>query len=53
MKQYKIIRDGKRYNSKRFYDYEDARAYVRRLVTKLTGKYSDSYTQFGFKVVPV
>lgn len=52
MKQYKIVFNGKRYNTKKFYDYEEARAYVRRLVTKLYGAYSDSYTEFGFRVQP-
>lgn len=53
MKQYKIVFNGKRYNTKKFYGYEEARAYVRRLVTRLYGSYSDSYTQYGFKVIPV
>lgn len=53
MKQYKIVFNGKRYNTKKFYGYEEARAYVRRLVTRLYGSYSDSYTKFGFKVIPV
>jgi viroplasmin and RNaseH domain-containing protein len=42
---------GKRYNSKKFPSYEDARKYVRRLVTKVTGKYDDSYSKYGFQVV--
>lgn len=57
MKQYKIMRQRYddawvRYNTKNFYSYEEARAYVRRLVTKLYGSYSDSYTKFGFRVQP-
>lgn len=50
MPTYKITLNNKRYNTKSFFSYEDARRYVRRLVTKLQGCYSDSYTQFGFKV---
>ena len=50
MKTYKILFNGKRYNTKNFSHYEEARAYVRRLVTRLYGGYSDSYTQYGFKV---
>lgn len=52
MKTYKIVFNGKRYNTKNFYSYEEARAYVRRLVTRLYGSYSDSYTKFGFRVQP-
>lgn len=40
----------KRYNTKNFPTYEEARKAVRRLVTKLNGKYVDSYSSFGFKV---
>ena len=47
---YKILLNNKRYNTKNFSHYEEARAYVRRLITKLQGCYHDSYTQFGFKV---
>lgn len=43
---------GKRYNSKSFTSYEDARKYVRRLVTRLTGVYKDSYTTVGFTIEP-
>ena len=50
---YKILRDGKRYNTKKFCSYEDARKYVRRLVTKIAGMYFDDYTKFGFKVVKI
>ena len=53
MKTYKILFNGKRYNTKNFSHYEEARAYVRRLVTRLFGSYSDSYTQYGFKVTPI
>lgn len=41
----------KRYNSKSFPSYEDARKYVRRLVTKLTGSYRDDYTKLGFQII--
>jgi hypothetical protein len=41
---------GKRYNNKKFASYEDARKYVRRLVTRVTGAYQDSYTQVGFSI---
>jgi len=41
----------KRYNTKSFPTYQEAKKYVRRLVTKLYGKYSDTYSQYGFKVV--
>ena len=46
---YKILRNGKRYNNKKFCSYEDARKYVRRVVTRLFG-YHDDYTGFGFKI---
>ena len=49
-KMYKILRYTRRYNSKSFTSYEDARKYVRRLVTKITGTYHDDYTQFGFTI---
>lgn len=42
---------GKRYNNKTFPTYEAARKYVRRLVTKLSGHYADSYTKLGFNIV--
>ena len=53
---YKIMRDYcggklKRYNTKTFENYQEAKKYVRRLVTKLYGKYHDDYSQFGFTVV--
>lgn len=48
---YKILRFGKRFNTKSFESYEEARKYVRRLVTRLTGSYSDSYTSRGFRIV--
>ena len=48
---YKIVLDKRRYNNKTFPTYEEARKYVRRLVTKLVGEYRDDYSWFGFKVV--
>lgn len=45
-----IKRNNKRYNSKKFSSYEDARKYVRRLVTKLEGTYQDGYTFLGFTI---
>ena len=47
---HKITRYGKRYNNMSFSSYEDARKYVRRLITKLTGRYFDDYTWFGFHI---
>ena len=41
----------KRYNTKSFSSYQEAKKYVRRLVTKLFGKYSDTYSQYGFTIV--
>lgn len=54
MKTYKIMREycggkWKRYNTKVYQSYEEARKAVRRIVTKLHG-YKDSYTKYGFKV---
>lgn len=42
----------KRYNSLTFASYEEARKYVRRLVTKLSGGYKDGYSDM-FKIVRV
>ena len=50
---YKILFNNRRYNNKVFSSYEEARKYVRRLITRLLGNYSDGYTEFGFKVVPI
>jgi len=47
---YKIMRFGRRFNTKKFATYEDARKHVRRVVTKLVGKYNDDYTAFGFSI---
>lgn len=49
---YIIKRFGKRYNNKKFGSFEDARKYVRRTVTKISGEYHDSYTFFGFTIQP-
>ena len=53
-KKYKIMREYcggklKRYNTKVYASYEEARKAIRRIVTKLYG-YKDSYTQYGFRV---
>lgn len=50
MNKYKILLDNRRYNSKTFSSYEEARKYVRRLVTKLFGEYKDGYTSLGFNI---
>ena len=42
----------KRYNSLTFANYEEARKYARRLVTKLAGGYKDGYSDM-FKVVRI
>jgi len=42
----------RRYNSLTFPDYESARKYVRRLVTKLAGGYKDGYSDM-FKIVAI
>ena len=42
----------KRYNNLTFPSYEEARKYCRRLVTKLSGGYKDSYSDM-FKIVKV
>jgi len=52
-KMYKLMLNGKRYNTKTYNSYEDARKYVRRLVTKKLGAYFDDYTQFGFNIQPM
>lgn len=50
---YKIIRYGKRFNTKTFETYEDARKYVRRKITQLYNFYFDDYSWAGFKVEKV
>lgn len=49
-KVYFIKQDNKRYNSKKFGSYEDARKYVRRLITKKFGKYLDNIGDLGFSI---
>ena len=43
----------KRYNSLTFASYQEAKKYVRRLVTRLHGSYSDTYSQYGFTIQKV
>jgi len=43
----------KRYNTKTFESYQAAKKYVRRLVTRLHGSYSDTYSQYGFTIQKV
>jgi hypothetical protein len=47
---YKIKLQGKRYNTKNFSSYEEARQYLRRLITKRTGSYKDAFGVFGFSI---
>ncbi len=47
---YKIIRNGRRFNTKTYNSYEEARKAVRRLVTRLTGGYRDSFGFAGFAI---
>lgn len=47
-----IIKLGnKRYNSKTFVSYDQARNYARKLITKRAGRYYDNIGDFGFAVV--
>lgn len=50
---YVIKRDNKRFNTKSFCSYEDARKYLRRKITELTGMYFDSFSKFGFSITKV
>ena len=43
----------RRYNTKTFESYQAAKKYVRRLVTRLHGSYSDTYSQYGFTIQKV
>ena len=43
----------RRYNTKSFSSYQEAKKYVRRLVTKLYGTYSDTYSEYGFTIQKV
>jgi hypothetical protein len=49
-KMYFIRLAGKRFNSKKFSSYEDARKYVRKLITKRFGRYQDSIGAVGFSI---
>jgi hypothetical protein len=49
-KVYYIKLGSKRFNSKKFDSYEDARKYVRRLITKRFGKYQDNIGEVGFSI---
>jgi hypothetical protein len=44
------MRFGRRFNTKKFATYEDARKHVRRVVTKLAGRYHDDFSWFGFTI---
>jgi hypothetical protein len=47
---YKIMRTGRRFNTKSYPTYEEARKAVRRTVTKLLGGYADSFGSLGFSI---
>jgi hypothetical protein len=47
---YKIYIGNQRYNSKKFSSYEEARKWLRRRVTYLTGRYQDTFTDLGFSI---
>jgi len=49
-KVYFIKLGNKRFNSKNFDSYENARKYVRRLITKRFGKYQDNIGEVGFSI---
>jgi hypothetical protein len=40
----------KRFNSKNFPSYEEARKYVRRIITKRFGAYRDDIGEVGFSI---
>lgn len=48
---YKILVEDRRYGKKTFASYEEARKYLRRVITRLTGAYRDDYTGLGFRIV--
>lgn len=50
-KVYIIYNAERRFNNKTFKSYEDARKYVRRLITKKFGKYLDNIGDVGFRIV--
>ena len=43
----------KRYNTRSYASYQEAKKHVRRLITKRFGKYSDTYSQYGFTIQKV
>lgn len=47
---YFIKLGNKRFNSKNFGSYEDARKYVRKLITKRFGRYQDRIGEVGFSI---
>lgn len=47
---YFIKLGNKRFNSKKFPSYEDARKYVRKLITKRFGRYQDNIGAVGFSI---
>lgn len=47
---YKIMRFDRRFNTKSYPTYEEARKYVRRTITKWYGKYSDHFGFSGFSI---
>ena len=48
---YKILRFGKRFNSKKFFDYDEARCYARRWLRKNEGaKGNPNLNSFGFSI---
>ena len=47
---YFIKLGNKRFNSKKFESYEEARKYVRKLITKRFGRYQDNIGEVGFSI---
>jgi hypothetical protein len=47
---YYIKLGNKRFNSKSFESYEQARKYVRRIITKRFGAYRDDIGEVGFSI---
>lgn len=47
---YFIKLGNKRFNTKNFDSYEDARKYVRKLITKRFGSYQDQIGNVGFSI---
>jgi hypothetical protein len=50
-KMFIIKRNNKRYNSKTFTSYNQAKAAARRVATKLRGQYRDGIRDVGLSVV--